>query len=196
MLRETTSRGLRGLVCPSRTIERGGDFVFEKKECGLLTGFPRTFDIQGGLQAGSLALCGRHLCSQACCVRARLPRCMRSRFPARGSRSQPRCLMHAGPARGLCCPAVLCFGGALEVLRMYAISGPQRKFFALCLCVLSVVTLLAALAECFCISRQGLSLRNGHAAASAAARGHTGRCRSGPVSVLLQASHVPRRLGA
>ena len=34
MLRETTSLGLRGLVCPSRTSERGGegDCVCEKKE--------------------------------------------------------------------------------------------------------------------------------------------------------------------
>ena len=29
VLRETTSRGLCGLVCPSRTCERGGDYVKE-----------------------------------------------------------------------------------------------------------------------------------------------------------------------
>ena len=34
MLRETTSRGLSGLVCPSRTSERGGEGYCVKEEGG------------------------------------------------------------------------------------------------------------------------------------------------------------------
>jgi hypothetical protein len=34
VLQETTSRGLRGLVCPSRTSERGGEGDFVKEGGG------------------------------------------------------------------------------------------------------------------------------------------------------------------
>jgi hypothetical protein len=97
VLRETTSRGLCGLVCPSRTSERGGEV------CVLL--------LQDLLQ--SCARGGRRRVEDMCYERRRAEACVDE--SAHHARAEGDCVKEGGEEEGKCERE-----RALERLRYYS----------------------------------------------------------------------------